>query len=51
MIGPVILIIVAIIVLGLVFKLLKFAIVLALIVGGVVVVQRFLASNSNRRIK
>lgn len=51
MIGPLILIILAILVLGLVFKLLKFAIIVALVIGGVVMVQRYLANNSNRRIK
>lgn len=51
MIGPLILIILAILVLGLVLKLLKFAIIVALVIGGVVMVQRYLANNSNRRIK
>ena len=50
MIGVIVLVIIGILLLGLVFKLLKAAIVIALIVGGVVVVQRFLANNRNKRL-
>ena len=48
MIGVIILVVIGILLLGLVFKLLKFAIVIALIVGGVVLVQRYIASKNDR---
>ncbi|MEO7654456.1 MAG: hypothetical protein ABIS23_02090 [Sphingomicrobium sp.] len=51
MIGIIIAVVIGILLLGLVFKLLKLAIIVALVVGGVVLVQRYLASNNNRRIK
>ena len=47
-IGFAILVIVALLVFGLLFKLLKLAIVIALIIGGVVLVQRYIASNNDR---
>ena len=50
MIGIIIAVVIGILLLGLVFKLLKLAIIVALIVGGVVLVQRYLANN-NRRLK
>ena len=50
MIGIIIAVVIGILLLGLVFKLLKLAIIVALIIGGAVVVQRFLANN-NKRIK
>ena len=51
MIKIIIAVVIGILLLGLVFKLLKFAIVVALIVGGVVLVQRYLANNDQGRIE
>ena len=51
MIRTVLLVVIGILLLGVVFKLLKFAIILALIVGGVVLVQRYLANNDTGRIE
>ena len=51
MIKVIIAVIIGILLLGLVFKLLKFAIIVALIVGGVVLVQRYLANSDQGRIE
>ena len=51
MIRVIIAVVIGILLLGLVFKLLKFAIIIALIVGGVVLVQRYLANNDQGRIE
>ena len=51
MIRIIMLVVIGILLLGLVFKLLKFAIVVALIIGGVVLVQRYLANNDRGRIE
>ena len=51
MIRIIILVVIGILLLGLVFKLLKFAIVVALIIGGVVLVQRYLANSGQGRIE
>ena len=47
-IGIIIVVIIGILLLGLAFKLVKLALVIALIVGGVVLVQRYIASNNDR---
>ena len=51
MIKVILAVVIGILLLGLVFKLLKFAIIIALIVGGVVLVQRYLANNDQGRIE
>jgi hypothetical protein len=51
MIKIIIAVVIGILLLGLVFKLLKVAIIVALIVGGVVLVQRYLANNDQGRIE
>ncbi len=51
MIRILLLVVIGILLLGVVFKLLKFAIVVALIIGGVVLVQRYLANNGQGRIE
>ena len=51
MIKVILAVVVGILLLGLVFKLLKFAVIIALIVGGVVLVQRYLANNHQGRIE
>ena len=51
MIRIVLLVVIGILLLGLVFKLLKFAIIIALVVGGVVLVQRYLANSDQGRIE
>ena len=48
MVGVIIAVIIGILLIGLVFKLLKIAIVLALIVGGVMFVQNKLGSQGDR---
>ena len=48
MVGVIIAVIIGILLIGLVFKLLKIAIVLALIVGGVMFVQNKLGSKGDR---
>ena len=51
MIKVILAVVIGILLLGVVFKLLKFAIIIALIVGGVVLVQRYLANNDQGRIE
>ena len=51
MIKVILAVVIGILLLGLVFKLLKFAVIIALIVGGVVLVQRYLANNDQGRIE
>ena len=49
MIGLVVAVIVGILLIGLVLKLLKFAIIVALIVGGVMLVQKKFGQNNDRK--
>ena len=51
MIGFVILAIIVVVVLGLVFKLLKLAIIVALVLGAVAVGKKILAKNDTTRIQ
>ena len=51
MIRIILLVIIGILLLGVLFKLLKFAIIVALIIGGVVLVQRYLGNNGQGRIE
>lgn len=48
MIRTLVLILLGILLLGVVFKLVKLAIIIVLIVGGVVLVQRYLADQNDR---
>ena len=49
--GIILAVIIGIILIGLVFKLLKLAIIVALIVGGVMLAQKYLGNNDRPRIK
>ena len=50
-IGIILAVIIGIILLGLLFKLVKLAIIVALVIGGVMLAQKYLGNNDRPRIK